>query len=66
MKQIALSYFEHPYLVLIPLIIFFTFFVYLIITVMRRSNRELFEEFSNIPLYDEEDTVDEQSERRDG
>ncbi len=61
MKQIALSYFEHPYLIIIPLIIFFTFFVYLIITVMRKSNKTVFDELANIPLKDEEDHKDEQS-----
>lgn len=61
MKQTALSYFEHPYLILIPLIIFFIFFVYLIITVMRKSNKKAFEELANIPLKDEEDYIDEQS-----
>ena len=61
MKQIALSYFEHPYLILIPLIMFVTFFVYLIITVMRKSNKEAFDELANIPLMDEEDYTDDRS-----
>lgn len=59
MKQAALSYFEHPYLIIIPLIIFLTFFVYLIITVMRKSNRKAFEELAHIPLKDEEDYADD-------
>lgn len=62
MKQTALSYFGHPYMILVPLIIFFTFFVYLIFTVTRRSNKKVFEELANIPLKDEEDYANEQSE----
>ena len=61
MKQIALSYFEHPYLILIPLIIFFLFFIYLLVTVMRKSNVSIYKELADIPLKDEEGDDDEQS-----
>jgi len=60
MKQIALSYFEHPYLILIPFIIFFLFFIYLLITVMRKSNVNVYRELADIPLKDEEDDNNEQ------
>lgn len=63
MRQLALSYFEHPLIMIIPLIIFLVFFIYLLFVVMKKNNKKVFEEYSQIPLKDEEDVINEQSEK---
>ena len=63
MKQIALSYFEHPYLIIISLIIFFVFFVGLLISVFRKSKEKHFKYLSRLPLTDEEDNNVSQGKR---
>ncbi|NIP30480.1 MAG: CcoQ/FixQ family Cbb3-type cytochrome c oxidase assembly chaperone [Candidatus Dadabacteria bacterium] len=55
MKQLALSYFENPDLILIPLLIFIVFFVFILISVFRKSNQKLYDYLSRLPLEDEEE-----------
>lgn len=50
MKQIALSYFEHPYIILISLIIFVLFFAGLLLRVLSKSNAEHYKEMKNLPF----------------
>ena len=56
MKQIALSYFQYPELILIPLVIFFLFFTVLLIIVTRPRNKELYKKMEMLPL-EEEDNI---------
>ena len=53
MKQIALSYFEYPELILIPFIIFFLFFLLLLIEISRPQNIEQFKKIEQLPLEEE-------------
>lgn len=59
MKQLGLSYYEHPEILMIPLIIFILFFVGLIFWVSIKSNRDLYKEIEQLPL-EKEDTDYEQ------
>lgn len=58
MKQAALSYFQYPEMVLVPLILFFVFFMLLLFFITRPKNRELFKKMENMPL-EEEDKFNE-------
>ena len=55
MKQIALSYYGHPYLIIISLIIFIAFFIGLILWVQLKSNKQIYKELEKLPLEEEED-----------
>jgi len=57
MKQIALSYFQYPELILIPLILFFLFFTVLLIMITRPRNKELYKEMEMLPLEEEDKTL---------
>ena len=54
MKQIALSYFQYPELILIPLIIFFLFFAVLLIIITRPESKELYKKMEMLPLEEED------------
>ncbi len=54
MKQSALSYFQYPEMVLVPLILFFVFFMLLLFFITRPKNRELFKKMEKMPLEEEE------------
>jgi len=54
MKQTALTYFQYPEMVLIPLILFFIFFLALLIFITRPRNVELFKKMEKMPLEEEE------------
>ena len=54
MKQAALSYFQHPEMVLVPLILFFVFFLLLIFFITRPRNIEIFKKMERLPLEEEE------------
>ena len=56
MKQIALSYYQYPELILIPLILFFLFFTVLLVIVTRPKNKELYKKMEMLPL-EEEDRI---------
>ena len=56
MKQAALSYFQYPEMVLVPLILFFLFFMLLLIFITRPANIELFKKMEKMPLEEEEFT----------
>lgn len=56
MKQIALSYFQYPELILIPFILFFLFFLVLLIIVTRPRNKELYKKMEMLPLEEEDKT----------
>ncbi len=50
MKQIALAYYEHTYLVVIALVIFITAFIAIVISTFRKSNKEIYKELEKLPL----------------
>lgn len=54
MKQIALAYYEHTYLVAIALLIFFTTFIAIVLSTYRKSNEEIYKELEKLPLEKEE------------
>lgn len=54
MKQIALAYYEHTYLVAIALLIFFTAFIAIVLSTYRKSNEEIYKELEKLPLEKEE------------
>lgn len=58
MKQAALSYFQYPEMVLVPLLLFFLFFLVLLIFITRPGNVELFKKMEKMPL-EEEETINE-------
>jgi len=53
MKQIALAYYEHTYLVAIALVIFITAFIAIVISTYRKSNKEIYKELEKLPLEQE-------------
>lgn len=54
MKQMALTQFPWPELTLVPLILFFVFFVAVVIWVNLRANKSRFAHMSQLPLEGEE------------
>lgn len=56
MKQLALSYFQYPELILIPLILFFLIFLVLLIIITRPKNKDLYKRMEMLPL-EEEDKI---------
>ncbi|NIP37615.1 MAG: CcoQ/FixQ family Cbb3-type cytochrome c oxidase assembly chaperone [Candidatus Dadabacteria bacterium] len=50
MKQIALAYYEHTYLVAIALVIFITAFIAIVISTFRKSNEQIYKELEKLPL----------------
>lgn len=58
MKQIALSYFQYPEMILIPFILFFIFFLALLVIITRPANKEIFKKMEKLPL-EEEGTYNE-------
>jgi cbb3-type cytochrome oxidase subunit 3 len=53
MKQIALAYYEHTYLVVIALLIFFIAFIAIVVSTFRKSNEEIYKELEKLPLEEE-------------
>ena len=60
MKQAALSYFQYPEMVLVPLILFFLFFLVLLLFITRPKNIELFKKLEKMPL-EEEDIINDRT-----
>ena len=59
MKQVALSYFENTELTNLALILFLIAFLIIIVRVMSKKNKKLYEEMERLPLEDEEYKVKE-------
>jgi cbb3-type cytochrome oxidase subunit 3 len=53
-KQLALTQFPWPELAMVPLVLFFIFFVGVLVWINLRSNREKFLSMSRLPLEGEE------------
>ncbi len=50
MKQIALSYYQDMYLVLIAFVIFFVAFICIFVSTFIKSNNNLYKELAQLPL----------------
>ncbi len=53
MKQVALSYFENIELTNLALILFLVAFLIVVVSVMSKKNKKLYEEMERLPLEDE-------------
>jgi len=54
MKQVALSYFENIELTNLALILFLVAFLIVVVSVMSKKNKKLYEEMERLPLEDEQ------------
>lgn len=54
MKQEVMSYFHMPYLTLIGLMIFFSFFMIMVFFVMQKNRGVLYDYLGHLPLEEEE------------